>query len=49
MTNDSAAEPASKVETEQLLRQMNDEWVLHVYAHRNERWQLVSLQACPMP
>ena len=23
--------------------------VLHVYAHRNERWQLVSLQACPMP
>ena len=23
--------------------------VLHVYAHRNQRWQLVSLQACPMP
>lgn len=23
--------------------------VLHVYSHRNQRWQLVSLQACPMP
>ena len=23
--------------------------VLHVYARRNESWQLVSLQACPMP
>ena len=22
--------------------------VLHVYAHRDNRWQLVSLQACPM-
>jgi ketosteroid isomerase-like protein len=23
--------------------------VLHVYAHRTDRWQFVSLQACPMP
>lgn len=23
--------------------------VLHIYAHRNERWQVVSLQAFPMP
>jgi ketosteroid isomerase-like protein len=133
MPTGPAFEPASKIETEQLLRQMNDEWVkalvrgdvetlddimaddfffayplegddksqfisdvssgvirvefitrentnvriwgdtavvagkdsvkwwyqgrdfsghykvLNVYAHRNDRWQLVSLQACPMP
>jgi ketosteroid isomerase-like protein len=133
MLNESTAEPHSKIETEQLLRQMNDEWikalvrgdietldrvmaddfffaypfegddkaqflndlssgdvrvefitrentnvriwgdtaviagkdsvkwfyqgrdfsghykVLHVYAHRDRNWQLVSLQACPIP
>jgi ketosteroid isomerase-like protein len=133
MLKESSSQPGSKIETEQLLRQMNDEWikalvrgdveslnrimaddflfaypfegdekaqfindissgdirvefitrentsvriwgdtavvagkdsvrwfyqgrdfgghykVLHVYAHRNKQWQLVSLQACPMP
>ena len=23
--------------------------IIHIYAHRNDRWQLVSVQACPMP
>ena len=23
--------------------------VIHIYVNRNERWQLVSVQACPMP
>ena len=23
--------------------------IIHVYAHRNDQWQLVSVQACPMP
>ncbi len=23
--------------------------IIHVYAHRNGQWQLVSVQACPMP
>ena len=23
--------------------------IIHVYAHRDDRWQLVSVQACPIP
>lgn len=133
MPNESPTQPGSKIETEQLLRQMNDDWVkalvrgdsetldrimaddffwaypfegddkaqfigdvssgdvrveyitrdntsvriwgdtavltgrdsakwyyqgrdfsghykiIHVYSHRNELWQLVSVQACPIP
>ena len=105
MPDEQSPEPGSKIHTEQLLRQMNDEWVkalvrgdaessgdvrvefisrentsvriwdstavltgkdsakwyykgrdfsghykiIHVYAHRGDRWQLVSVQACPIP
>ncbi len=133
MADEASSEPGSRIETEQLLRQMNDEWVkalvrgdaesldrimaddfffaypfegddkaqfisdvssgdvrveflsrensgvriwgdtavltgkdsakwyykgrdfsghykiIHVYSHRNHRWQLVSVQACPIP
>ncbi|MDQ2922411.1 MAG: nuclear transport factor 2 family protein [Acidobacteriota bacterium] len=23
--------------------------IIHIYVHRNDRWQLVSVQACPIP